>query len=62
MLGPWGSSKQTGLEGLEVLHAVDTGDVGTTGVSEVQGQRLQGWGRDLGVEGPSSRTCQRRAL
>lgn len=26
-LGPWGSSKQTGFKGLEVLQKVETGDV-----------------------------------
>lgn len=58
MLGRWGSSKQTGLEGLEVLHKVDTGDVGTTEVSEVQRQRLQGWAEiwesKARVAGPAS--------
>lgn len=42
MLGPWGSSKQTRLEGLEVLQKVETGDVGMIEVSEARAQCLQG--------------------
>lgn len=38
MLDPWGSNKGTGLQALEVLQKVKTGDVGTPEVSEAQGQ------------------------
>lgn len=62
MLGPWDTNWQAGFEASELLQEVETGDVGTREVSEAQGQCLQGWSRDLGVRGLSSRTCQHGGL
>ena len=64
MLGPWGSNKHAGFEGLGLVQEVDTGNVRSREVSEAQEWGLQGWQKS-GVAGLCSRmfqhgTCRQR--